>query len=247
MIWRFTKYTTVFVLIVFALPSFASIAIWKLNDHGPNSWREADWSSSGMMNLNPDLESAEIHVLAARTGRIKGALSVHSWLLLKVPGETKYRRYDVVGWGTPVRLNAYAADARWYSNLPEILYSISGMDAARLIPSVKRAIEEYPHSNRGDYVLWPGPNSNSFVAHILDEVPEIGFVLPANAVGRNYSNQFVNVDPDWTNFQFSLRGYAGIAVGRRHGFEINILGLTSGLDFKNGGLKLPGFGTISLF
>ena len=94
--------------------------------------------------------------------------------------------------------------------------------------------------------MWPGPNSNTFISHVLDSVPEIGFVLPAHAVGRNYTSKFLNIDPDWTNFQVSLRGYAGIAAGKRHGFEINLLGLTAGLDLKRWGVKLPGFGTISI-
>ena len=37
-----------------------------------------------------------------------------------------------------------------------------------------------------DYRIWPGPNSNSFVAHVLREVPELGTTLPPNATGRDF-------------------------------------------------------------
>ena len=75
--------------------------------------------------------------MAARTGGFKGALSVHSWIVLKKPGEDAYVRYDKVGWGSPVRRNAYAADALWYSNRPFVVHAVTGDEAERLLPEVE--------------------------------------------------------------------------------------------------------------
>ena len=52
-------------------------------------------------------------MLAARTGGLKGAVSVHSWILLKPAGAGEYERWDKVGWGMPVRRNSRAADGRY--------------------------------------------------------------------------------------------------------------------------------------
>jgi hypothetical protein len=34
--------------------------------------------------------------------------------------------------------------------------------------------------------MWPGPNSNSFVAWIALEVPDLGLDLPAKAIGQGW-------------------------------------------------------------
>ena len=184
--------------------------------------------------------------MAARTGRWKGAFSVHSWIVTKRKDEALYNRYDKVGWGSPIRLNAYPADANWYSNPPIIIRTYEGEKAEKLIPKIEAAVAQYPHSERGNYEIWPGPNSNSFIAHVLNEVPEMGLVLPANAIGRDFlaGGRIVNLDPNLENFQLTLDGYVGIAFGRRSGFELQFLGLVAGFDFSQPGLKLPGFGTV---
>jgi len=244
-VYRFIKRLTLFLLVIFILPALTSIGVWQTKDHAA-SWNVANWSSAGIFPSVVEDQDAVIYLMAARTGRLKGALSVHSWIVVKDREGDQYRRYEVVGWGRPVRLNAYAPDARWYSNEPQIIATIRGVPAQTLIPKIENVVRSYPHGERGGYTLWPGPNSNSFVAHILNEVPELGLALPPNAVGRDFiaPGKFVHIDPDWLNVQASLNGYAGIAIGKRHGIELNFLGLVTGIDILNPALKLPGFGRI---
>ena len=78
--------------------------------------------------------------MAARTGGLKGIVSVHTWLVLKHAGAAAYDRYDVVGWGDPVRRNSRPADGRWYSNAPLVIYELKGDEAERLLPKVEAAI-----------------------------------------------------------------------------------------------------------
>lgn len=188
-----------------------------------------------------------MHILAARTGGLKGAFSVHSWIVVKEAGAQRYERYDKVGWGNPVRRNAYAADANWYSNPPSIVASITGERAEALIPDIQAAIDAYPYDGRGDYAIWPGPNSNTFVAHVLRSVPAIGAVLPPHAVGKDYLGaKLVHIDPDRRDIHVSLGGLAGLSAGLRSGFELHLLGQTFGVDFLAPALKLPGIGRIDL-
>ena len=69
----------------------------------------------------------------------KGVLAVHSWVVIKRKDATRWTRFDVVGWGNPVRRNSQPPDGRWYSNQPVIIHEIKGPDAARLLPKVEAA------------------------------------------------------------------------------------------------------------
>lgn len=186
--------------------------------------------------------------MAARTGGMKGAVSVHSWIVLKKPGASHYDRYDKVGWGSPIRTNGYAADAYWYSNQPWIVREMHGEEAERLIPEVEAAISAYPYAQRGGYRIWPGPNSNTFVAHVLNAVPELGTVLPPNATGRDYAEGPVSlrVASDRRDLHFTLNGLAGFAIGLRSGIEIHFMGAVAGIDFLRPALKIPALGRVGL-
>ncbi len=236
------------ILVVFIAPALATAGWWSLQTR-PGSWRNADWSSSGVLPAGPEKDNAAIYVLAARTGGFKGAFSLHSWIVVKKPGAAGYDRYDKVGWGSPIRHNAYAADGRWYSNTPEIVASVTGPDAADLIPAVERAIADYRYAGLGDYRIWPGPNSNSFVAHVLRGVPELGVTLPPNATGRDYAPGFVDVNlaPDWKDMHVTFGGLFGFALGVRSGVEVHFAGLVAGFDPAHPALKIPAYGTVRLF
>ncbi|PSJ54346.1 DUF3750 domain-containing protein [Kumtagia ephedrae] len=244
---RLVKRLFLFLLVVFVAPALAAIAWWQLGEH-PSSWRDADWSSSGLLAEPQDDPEAAIYVMAARTGGLKGALSVHSWIVTKAAGASSYQRYDKVGWGSPVRRNGYPADARWYSNLPTVVRKISGGEAERLIPKVEAAIAAYPYGRPGDYRIWPGPNSNSFVAHVLAAVPELGAKMPSNATGRDFAPGFASVAwlPGTRDLHATLGGYLGFSAGITSGLEMHFLGLVAGVDITEPGLKIPAFGTVSL-
>ena len=56
-----------------------------------------------------------------------------------------------------------------------------------------------------EYTLWPGPNSNTFVAWITRAVPELKVDLPATAIGKDYlGGRMFSSAPSGSGFQFSL-------------------------------------------
>ena len=244
---RVISTTLLVIAVLFVLPAFAALGWWSTVDR-PGSWSSANWGPSGTLPPAASVEGPVVHVMSARTGGLKGALAVHSWIVTKGAGASRYDRYDKVGWGAPVRRNAYAADAYWYSNAPVILATLRGERAARAIAGIERAVENYPHARRGGYRIWPGPNSNSFVAHVLREVPELDVSLPEIAVGRDYptDGRLVAWDPVRRDLRLSLWGYAGLTLGLTSGIEANFLGLVSGIDLARPALKLPGFGRIGM-
>lgn len=233
-----------FLFCVYLLPGLAAAAIWASKDH-PANWREAKWTSSQTLPDPSMNSSARVTIFAATTGGLKGAFAVHSWIVLKKTGAARYDRYDVVGWGMPVRKNGYEPDGYWYSNEPMKVWEITGAQAEALIPRIEAAIEAYPHNIRGAYRLWPGPNSNTFVASILRQVPEIDAVLPSNAIGRDYlaGGRFFHYDPSG-DVHVTLYGLFGVSAGVKSGFEMHVMGLVAGFDFRDPGVKVPAFGRI---
>lgn len=246
-LWTHVKRTMLVLFLVFILPALAS-AGWWIAQKPELSWRNADWGATGLLGSPGAEGDAAVHILSARTGGLKGAFATHSWIVIKRPGSTSYERYDKVGWGMPIRKNGFAPDGKWYSNDPEIVTSIRGAEAAQLIAKVDAAIDTYPHAGRGGYRLWPGPNSNSFVAHVLREVPELDAALPPNAVGRDYlsGGRWFLIEPDGKDIHLTLFGLAGVSAGLRSGFEVHFIGLVAGFDFRNPAIKIPAFGRVGL-
>ena len=232
--------------ILFLAPIIARAAVYAIGND-PRSWRDADWSSIGILPAAADFAPARVVIFTGTAGAWKGVFSVHSWIVLKRPNEARWTRYDLVGWGEPVRLNNWPVDGRWYGNEPVMLADISGQQAEELIPRIEKAVKAYDYAQVGDYRIWPGPNSNSFVAAILRTVPELGVALPPNAVGRDFRYGFYTGRTDsGTGFEINLHGYASIKVGWIEGVEMNVLGLVAGLDLRHPGLKLPGYGRIGI-
>jgi len=245
---RFTRRTTI-MLTIFALflaPILARAALYAAGS-GPRSWRDADWSSTGALPPAGQFEPARLVVFTGTTGGWKGVFSVHSWIVFKRANAREWTRYDVVGWGNPVRTNGWPADGRWFGNMPVAIGDVSGAEAEKLIPKVEAAIREYSYSRAGDYRIWPGPNSNSFTAAVLRAVPELRIALPPNAVGRDFRDGFYAGPTDsGTGAELNLWGVADIKVGWVEGIEVNMLGLVAGFDLRYPGVKLPGFGRIGV-
>ena len=245
---RFRRRTTI-MLIIFALflaPILARAALYVAGN-GPRSWRDADWSSTGLLPKASDDKAARVVVFTGAAGAWKGIFAVHSWIVLKRANAAAWTRYDVVGWGEPVRTNNWPADGRWFGNTPVAIADISGPDAEKLIPRIEATVKAYVYAHAGDYRIWPGPNSNSFVAAILRAVPELGVALPPNAVGRDFRDRlYAGRTDSGTGLELNLHGFAGAKLGWVEGVEVNLLGLVAGLDLRHPGLKLPGFGRIGV-
>jgi hypothetical protein len=244
----FTRRTTIMLAVIalFLAPILARAALYTTSN-GPRSWRDADWSSTGALPPAAQFEPARLVIFTGTTGGWKGVFSVHSWIVFKRANAQEWVRYDVVGWGNPVRTNGWPADGRWFGNMPVAIADVSGPEAEKLIPRVESAVRAYSYNRAGDYRIWPGPNSNSFTAAVLRAVPELRVALPSNAVGRDFRNGFyVGRTDSHTGVELNLWGVADVKVGWVEGIEFNLLGLVAGIDLRYPGLKLPGFGRIGV-
>jgi hypothetical protein len=243
---RSVRNVLVAILVLFLLPLALHAALYVSKDR-PGSFRDADWSSVGMLPPATADRDARLLVFTGRTGRWKGVFAIHSWVVFKPERATSWSRYDVVGWGQPMRSNGWAPDGRWFGNAPRVLVDVRGAEAAALIPKVKLAIAGYGYRNSGDYRIWPGPNSNTFTAAVLRAVPELATTLPSNAVGKDFRPfPYVGLTDSGTGIEASLWGLLGVKLGWVEGIEVNLLGLVAGFDLRHPALKLPGFGRIGM-
>ena len=130
--------------------------------------------------------------------------------------------------------------------MPAVLVDHRGESAQSMIDDIEAAIGRYPYVN--EYRSYPGPNSNTFLAHIGREVPALALDMPANAIGKDYRpvSQPLGLSPSGAGVQVSLLGLLGLTVGLEEGIEFNILGLNFGIDLNRPGLRLPAIGRLGM-
>jgi hypothetical protein len=212
-------------------------------------WSTAPRHSAG---LAPDplanQADAIVQVYAAPTYGWRGRFAVHPWVIYKRAGDDRYTRYDVVGWRAPnvVQRNYAVPDGLWYGAVPEVLVEHRGPGVMALIDRIEAAVASYPYANQ--YRSYPGPNSNTFIAHIGREVPALKLDLPANAIGKDYRplSQPVGLSSSGSGVQASLLGLLGVSIGWQEGLEINLLGLNFGIDVNRPAVRLPMLGRIGM-
>jgi hypothetical protein len=237
------------VIIALFIRPLGAHALWfAMRDDIAPSWRAADWSSAKLLKPASENPQAIVAVYAARVGRWRGIFAHHTWIVVKEPGAGQYTRYDKVGWGSPVRTNGWVPDGRWFGNAPHPVVLIEGAAAERLIPQIRKAVASYPYASYGAYNAWPGPNSNTFVTHVLRSVPELNAALPPTALGKDWRplEDIVGLTPSRTGIQVSLGGYAGIALGWVEGVELDFMGLVAGIDIRRPAIKIPAWGRFGM-
>ena len=215
------------------------------------NWWELRRDPSGQAPDPATALEGVLQVYAARTVGWRGVLAVHTWIAVKPSGAASYSRYEVMGWGVgngapALRVNRTGPDNYWFGSRPELLVDRRGTGVDSLIARVEAAVAAYPY--HASYRTWPGPNSNTFTAFVARSVPELRLALPPTAIGKDYlpGGALAALSPSGTGVQVSLFGLLGLIAGWEEGLEVNVLGLTFGLDVKDPALKLPIVGRLGM-
>jgi len=212
-------------------------------------WRTADRSSAGIAPDPEKTPEAVVQVYAARALNWRGLFGVHTWIATKPENAKEYMVHQVIGWrlwrGLPALSSAPGIpDRYWFGNRPVLLAELRGAEAERAIAKIVTGVKDYPYGQK--YHLWPGPNSNTFTAFAARRVPELRLELPVTAMGKDFpiNGTILDQAPSGTGYQLSIYGLAGILLAWQEGLEINLLGLSFGIDLDRPALKLPFIGRI---
>ena len=238
--------------ILFFLLLFSGPVYFLVNE----SLKGQHWSTAetGSANIAPHpsaVKEAVAQVYAARTWGARGSVAVHTWIAVKPTNADNYTVYQKIGWrirwaGTTIVIREDIPDRYWYGNRPELLAHLQGDGVDETINKIHKAALSYPHPH--EYRIWPGPNSNSFIAWIARRVPELRVDLPPTAIGKDWlgSGQVIASAPSGTGFQVTLWGALGVTLGIEEGIEFNIGCVHFGIDPLDLALRLPGFGNVGL-
>ena len=211
-------------------------------------WQTASHEPVGLAPDPAVTPEAVVQAYAARAWGWRGYFGVHTWVAVKPADAAEYTVYEVIGWrlrhgGTALTIRNRAPDERWFGNAPELLADMRGPGAGALIERIDKAAHDYPYA--GEYSAWPGPNSNTFTAWIARAVPELKVDLPPTAIGKDFlGDRFLATAPSGSGLQLSLLGLLGVTASGVEGFEINVLGLTFGVDLFPPAIKLPIVGRL---
>ncbi len=225
------------------LPPFLVGMAYLDRDEGFVAGREARRAPIGLAPDPATTLEPVVQVYAARAVRWRGYFGVHTWVAVKPRAASEYTVYEVNGWrlrrtGSAVSIDHRSPDSRWFGNRPDLLAERRGAGVDELIARIERAVQSYAYADT--YRVWPGPNSNTFVAHLLRAAPELRADLPATAIGKDYLGpRLVAWSPSGTGAQINVFGVLGALAGLEEGLELNVLGLTFGVDPLDLALKLP--------
>lgn len=234
------------VMALVAILLVAPAWLYATDGRGADSWRTADRHSANLAPQPSEHAGAVVQVYAARAFRWRGAFAVHTWIAVKPEGAQAYTTHHVLGWrgGRKVVSRVDIPDRHWYGAAPDLLVDIRGEAAEPLLARIDAAVRSYPHADR--YRAWPGPNSNTFIAWIGLQVPELRLDMPSTAIGKDYPTEGAVFDTaiSGTGVRASLGGLLGATLAWEEGIEANILGLAFGIDPFDLSLRLPGFGRV---
>lgn len=250
MLVKVGRYLLLVLLGFYVLPVGVSATTHWLDDARPRHWHQARNDSTHLAPNPETTPEAIIQVYSARAFRWRGIFGVHTWVAFKPQNAASYTRLEVIGWGVrrgapAVRMRTSTApDGYWFGAYPELLVEHRGPAAEQMIQRLLSATAEYPYQD--EYRVWPGPNSNTFIAYLGRTVPELGVDLPPTAIGKDYlgSRTWLGRAPSGTGLQVSLGGYLGLLLASEEGLEVNLLGLSAGVDVLGPALRLPGLGRI---
>ena len=196
---KFVFYTThLFVIILFI--SCTSIFGWektsktstKIVSRIPpklQAWERASRDSANLAPLPKKNKETIIQVYAAPLWGLRGLIADHTWISTKPKGASSYTVYEVIGWrlakgyDSVLRIEKDIPDRLWYGKQPRTLIDLRNEEAEQIIDKIYTAALQYPYKK--EYSMF-GPNSNTFIAWILCEVPELNLKLSRRAIGKNY-------------------------------------------------------------
>lgn len=163
----------------------------------------------------------------------------HLWVDVRVAGQ--WHRVEWNGhleevWVEPFEAGHALQDQRWEMGVAVHSW-YRGAVARQLGRTILKRARDFPWA--GEYRIWPGPNSNSFVDWLSQEVPGFATQLPPNALGKDYTPWFsAGISRSRSGVHLDTLLF-GTQLGLKEGVEAHVLGFTLGVGLWPPQLKLP--------
>jgi hypothetical protein len=175
-------------------------------------------------------------------------MAIHYWFAVYDAEKRTWTRWEVwqksdqvpTSWGH-VHKNLMPVDAGVGGGPFHVAREWRGQEAQGIIAVLNKP-ETYPHQKT--YRAWPGPNSNTYAAWVLEQA-RVPMDWHPMAIGKDYHGLVGGgVSPTRTGVQGETP-LVGLKLGFKDGVELHLLCLTFGLDFDHPALKTP-FGRLGV-
>jgi hypothetical protein len=207
-----------------------------------SQWRPTEWTATTAM---PDEVVVQLRCSTVPPFELLG---VHYWFAVFEPETGRWHRWEVwqqadaggTSWGH-VHKDVMNVDANVGGGPMLVRGEWHGAQARALAQAIARS-PEYP--DRGRYLAWPGPNSNTYISWVLRRAG-VAADLEPRGIGKDYlglAGAAITTTRTGLQAESSL---LGLKVGLRDGVELHFLCLTFGLDALRPAVKTP-FGRMGL-
>lgn len=230
-----------------------ALSFLTLTSCSTTNWQTASRESAKLAPRPEELNESIYQIYTARAFSWRGTFATHPWIAWKRKEDSQYSVAQVTSWALrrsdkmSLTVEKDIPDRYWYGHKPTLIFEARGAEADRMIDRAVELIKDYPY--KYTYTMWPGPNSNTFVEHIIRYTPGLTLELPPHAIGKDFltnANHLFAMSPSGTGIQFSLFGILGFTLGAAEGIEINILSMTFGVDVLRPALKIPFYGRLGM-
>lgn len=179
----------------------------------------------------PANDQATVLLITGGLGHPIEKIARHPWFAVRRAGETEWTLWEVGGGGTaddPFANEPY---------LEPVLHAVwRGAEAEAAIACLER--EAPPWLAALDYLMWPGPNSNTFGDVMLRRC-DLHASLPVTAIGKDHRGLLgVSWTSEGTGFQIETP-VVGLRLGLQEGVEVHVLGLGFGVDLWPPAILVP--------
>ncbi len=194
----------------------------------------------------PEEEEYVVAVKSRRVGYRRLWWAHHYFIHVKTPESDRWRTFAWRGGGGDgdFRGREPPDDAPWEDHFEHRLervrlHAVYTGERAREIAAQLEKLDRTVRGKRGRYRVWPGPNSNTYVADMGRSVGGLAFDIDHNASGKDYTRYF-QAGVSTTKIGVAVDTWPlGVQLGLIEGIELHFFQGTLGVSFFPPALKLP--------
>lgn len=167
--------------------------------------------------------------------------ATHAWIDVRSTEGGAWTRIEILTPDSGVLIETIAPedalhDSRWLDRPVRVRGVLRGEPAERAAAALLEHAESYPDDH---YRPIPGPNSNTFVAALIDDTSGLSTTMHHNAVGKDHLTPLAFArTPSKTGGRLDTP-FLGAALGLQEGVELHLAGLTLGVGLWPPRIELP--------